>query len=125
MQLNTDKIKRRAFIAGAAALAPAAALANAVPRCTDPHRQWLAEFRRIRILWEDAEEDTDDSEALWARFEDLEDLICQTPATTSDGLRAQIEWLLEDGADYWAKGNHGTVARSVLETLSSGALAGV
>ena len=62
-------------------------------RTADPHAAWLAEYRRLRDLYNTSELAEDSPE--WHRHEELEALIASTPADTASGMLAQIDLALE------------------------------
>src|SRR5690242_20987588 len=91
---------RRALLAGAALVAPAAALPAVAPVGPDPHLAWSAEWR-ILVDWCDGstgERDLDEFPP-WHRMVELERLISGTPAATLAGAVAQLRLVRHYGEE--------------------------
>lgn len=109
---------RRRFTAG---IATAAALAtpSVVSATTDPHREWLERKRSIDEGMERISGAISDDE-LYVRVDAsfrLMSLIWQTEAKTIDGLRVQIELLLEEEVTQWGADLELDGYRNMLATL--------
>src|SRR5689334_3155623 len=103
---NARTTSRRALLAGAALVAPAALLpaiaAAAENGASDPHPAWLAEWRAL-IEWQDtADTGGRDLEQFpqYHRALELEGMIGGTPARTLAGVAAQLRV-----ADHWLGGS--------------------
>lgn len=95
---SIQTLTRRSLLAGlpAAAVAPAAMAALAA----DPHPRWLKEWHHLTVAGELAAQkpgagdaDTPECLALEARRMEIEDRLCEIPATTVAGAAAQLEWI--------------------------------
>ena len=64
----------------------------------DPIRRWLDQWKVARADLDGTEEDSAAEKACFAEMYRLEDLIAETPARTSDGVLAKLEWILADTA---------------------------
>ncbi len=95
MNISTSKAKfnRRSLLTAAATL-PLATMATAKP--TDPHMQWLKEWKSVDKHWMQCVDGTPEDAAASAEHHRLAMLICNTQATTIDGLAAQYEWFQLD-----------------------------
>src|SRR3954447_2374712 len=86
---------RRALLAGAARVAPAALLpaiaAAAEDGASDPHPAWFAEWRALGD-WDNGLNSTDDDCPEWRRTIELERLAAETPARTLAGVLAQLRF---------------------------------
>lgn len=117
---------RRGFIksASTAALAatatPALAFKGPITETPepDPIRKWLDQWREAQAAWAAAPEDTEESARLWSEHERLEDLICNTEAKSASGLAAQLEFLVEESADYWGCESHRLAASNAMKAAS-------
>ncbi len=65
---------------------------------TDPHAAWLNEWRAEQARFESAEDDCGQEHL--DRAMRLSAKLANTPAATSEGLRAQLEWFKADLGDY-------------------------
>lgn len=112
-------VSRRAVLgAASAALIPFPALAapqESIASPEDPHTRWLSQWRALHDAWivefNKSDEDTEESEAIWAKRERIEVLLYTTPAKTSAGIKAQITWVIEDSGG-------ASVCKGHLEALS-------
>ncbi|NKX40355.1 hypothetical protein HGG71_02605 [Rhodobacteraceae bacterium R_SAG2] len=90
-------MKRRQFLAGTAtfpALGAAIATASALK---DRHAAWFEEWKALREQYAALPSKDAECEDLWNRFEAVERLIVETPATTPQGMAVQIQFAIEDG----------------------------
>jgi hypothetical protein len=97
-EANRAVSSRRALLASAALVAPAAllpAIAAAAEQEPDPHPAWHAEWREL-LTWSNTA-DVGGRELhefpQWDRLVELEDLISLTPARTLAGVRVQLAQL--------------------------------
>jgi len=109
---------RRSFIVAASA-APIAAIPALAAQVGDQHRTWLEEWREARAAWRNEIEDTPEERDYWDKSIRLEDLLYQTPARTTDGALAQLEWVLEDSKDF-SELEHYQALRLAVETIRGG-----
>ncbi|MDE4061371.1 hypothetical protein [Phaeobacter gallaeciensis] len=63
---------------------------------SDPHPEWLRQWRSNMKKWADTEEGSPEETALSEQRDDIEHCILSTPAATAEGMAAQIEFALED-----------------------------
>lgn len=118
-------MKRREFLRKAPLAATAAAIGTGViaREATDPHAAWYAEWRQQMKAWhvevDRTEADTPKSEAAWDRKMELEKLLSDTPATTREGLQAQVEWMIEDDGGTYMIPDHVRTLKTVLAGLSA------
>ena len=78
------------------------ASARPKPAFVDPHAAWLQEWREAGKAWSDAldkyGDETERSEAMWARRDQLRSKIHSTQARTLEGVTAQVTWIIEESA---------------------------
>lgn len=85
--------RRQALTAAtAAAVIPTTAFA-------DPHHAWLEEWRVLRAEFSTADEHIDLQPIVEQKCR-IGDLIADTPALTSNGMLAKLQFLREDSEDY-------------------------
>ena len=119
-----SSVDRRSFLTAAVA-APVAMTATpstagdmpAPAGITDQHPKWLAQFLKTERELLIVEEGSEADKRLWSKRMRLEGLICQTPATSFEGLAAQLEFLIDDARDYWGCENHQFHAERALESV--------
>ncbi|SLN19882.1 hypothetical protein ROJ8625_00694 [Roseivivax jejudonensis] len=115
-KVSRGAMPRRSFLAAIPAAAVAPAVAHAAPR--DPHLEWWAEWQRLTKHINTATYITDKAmEPCFERQREIDRLIASTPARTREGVIAQVEWLIEDGRDYWGCDWHRQIAENVLGAL--------
>ncbi len=104
--------------------APAAGLTGSVvAEAQDPHIDWIAEHKAVVAVFEESRSEADD-EPLIRRRDELEELICFTPATTARGAASQLEFALSEEANFEMVGDvwkdlDASLMRNVIETLKS------
>lgn len=81
---------------------------------SDPHTAWLNEWRSEQERFESAEGDSGQghSDRAWQ----LSAKLANTPATTSEGLRAQLEWFKAD-LGYYVTTMVGDDLNSCIDTM--------
>ncbi len=113
-----SNMTRRAMLASAPMAIAGASSVAALPsnENEDPHPAWLEAFTATVKALENVEEDSEEDKHLWAEHYRIEDLICETPATTVSGLAAQLEFLAREGKDYWCCPSHEKLAEGMVRT---------
>lgn len=95
-------MERRTFIAaGPVAIARpilTGEILNAAP--ADPHRGWLGEWRRIIANLNNSIGDLDEADPAWVEKGVLEKLMSTTPASTIDGVLAQLEFAVTEESGF-------------------------
>lgn len=91
----------------------------------DPIPGWFAEWRRLRAEWiENGHDEKGDESAygeqLWAQTNALEIKISTTKATTTEGARAQLEWMLADSCDMDFQCGHREALELALDAMKGG-----
>jgi hypothetical protein len=118
---NTPTLSRRTLLTAL----PVAGVSFALPspvfsaQPIDRHAIWHAQFNHVRELWAVQDQDSQEAETLWAIGDLYEKLICNTVAQTKAGLRAQMEFLVEHGQEFWGMDVHKSLAQNVLRGLSN------
>lgn len=129
---TSTEINRRNLLAAASAMAavgaaPVAALAE-TGSATDPHPDWLRQWRDAKSLWSSITntilDENPESEAAWDRAMELEELIYSTPATTIEGVATQLTYVMEDakGPEGFIDIGHGEAVQTALQALTAGAV---
>jgi hypothetical protein len=119
---NSPNIKRRSVLAGVI-LAPVATRVSAFQgpllKETDPHPQWLVEWKRVEHAWEELPEGSVEADLAWDERERLCLLLCNTKATTIEGASAQFEYFKDD-LGFYVMEMVSSDFGGVLETIHSG-----
>ncbi|WP_172298146.1 hypothetical protein [Pseudoruegeria sp. HB172150] len=88
---------------------------------SDPHSEWLAEWRDTRMRYNDAigltGHPTPESDKIWSRLTFLENELKRTPARTIKGAAAQIGYILEESAGEFTYAGHEEALASALNAL--------
>lgn len=85
---------------------------------SDPHEEWLEQWRVASHAADIADDQTPEERRLLDQAENLSQLICCTPVNSLDALDAQIQWCKEDLGVYLE--DAGTVHHVVLDTILQG-----
>ena len=115
-----SNMTRRAVLASTPMVIAGASTAAALPEAEnqDPHPALVKAFDRNFTALERAMrlygDDSDEEKRLWAKYHRIEDLLC-TPATTVEGLAAQLEFLVRENEEYWCCEKHGEMAEAAVE----------
>ena len=103
----------------------AAFMVGAVPvkaAAHDPIPGWFAEWTRLRAEWtENGHDENGDEtaygERLWEQTDALELKMSTTKATTTEGARAQLEWMLADSSDMDFQRGHREALELALDAM--------
>lgn len=88
---------------------------------SDPHPEWLRQWRKLTDDWNEAmrgqEEETPESEAIWAERDHIENKLAATPIRTIAGACAVIAWILEESKGAFAYSGHEVALSQSLSAL--------
>lgn len=126
-KIKTDKgntVSRRSAL-GITGGSLAAFMVGAVPvkaAIHDPIPGWFAEWTRLRAEWtENGHDENGDEtaygERLWEQTDALELKMSTTKATTTEGARAQLEWMLADSSDMDFQRGHREALELALDAM--------
>lgn len=126
-QINPDRgntVSRRLML-GVTGGGLAAFMLGAAPvkaATDDPIPGWFAEWTRLRAEWtvnghDAAGDETIYGEHLWKQTDALELKMSTTKATTTEGARAQLEWMLADSCDMDFQRGHREALELALDAM--------
>lgn len=113
----TNQLTRRALLASAPATG-IAVTAPVVAAIHDPLVDMVQQWKDQYASLDGVEEYGAEEKALFDQLNALEGRIADTPAQTSGGALAKLEWVLEDGPDsFFACPSHRRAIASAVEYL--------
>jgi hypothetical protein len=110
-QINPLTRRQALTAATAAAVIPATTIA-------DPHHAWLEEWRVLSERYNSGSTSSD-RRTIAPEMNRLGDLIADTPALTTNGMVAKVQFLREDSEDYAREMLDSNVISTVLSQLET------
>jgi phytoene dehydrogenase-like protein len=87
----------------------------------DPHPEWFCQWLKLTAAWNEAlrayDEETLQSESIWAERDQIENHLAMTPVYTIAGACAVLHWVLEESKGAFTYDGHEAALTNTLTAL--------